>query len=236
MKIKQLLLSTVSAGALLAVGTIAANADTNVTVKSGDTVSELAQANNTTIDAIVSANALTNGGNLIYVGQTLTLPDGTSTATASQAPVQASVASQAPASQATSLVASQASVASQAPAASQAPVAVSQAASQAPVASQAPAQTVTTQAVATTTTSSASTTTVSSSSDDAAKAYIAAGESGGSYTATNGQYIGKYQLSADKLNGDYSAANQEAVASQYAIARYGSWSAAASYWAAHHAW
>ncbi|MGV0167812.1 LysM peptidoglycan-binding domain-containing protein [Furfurilactobacillus sp. WILCCON 0119] len=234
MKIKQLLLSTVSAGALLAVGTIAANADTNVTVKSGDTVSELAQANNTTIDAIVSANALTNGGNLIYVGQTLTLPDGTSTATASQAPVQASVASQAPASQATSVVASQASVASQAPAASQAPVVVSQAASQAPVASQAPAQTVTTQAV--TTTSSASTTTVSSSSDDAAKAYIAAGESGGSYTATNGQYIGKYQLSADKLNGDYSAANQEAVASQYAIARYGSWSAAASYWAAHHAW
>ena len=45
-----------------------------------------------------------------------------------------------------------------------------------------------------------------SSSEEAAKAWITNRESGGSYTATNGQYIGKYQLSASYLNGDYSAA------------------------------
>ena len=36
-------------------------------------------------------------------------------------------------------------------------------------------------------------------------------ESGGSYSARNGQYIGKYQLSASYLNGDYSAANQNVL-------------------------
>lgn len=41
---------------------------------------------------------------------------------------------------------------------------------------------------------------------------IAQRESSGSYDATNGQYIGRYQLSASYLNGDYSPANQERVA------------------------
>lgn len=50
-------------------------------------------------------------------------------------------------------------------------------------------------------------------------------ESGGSYTATNGRYIGR-QLDASYLNGDYSAANQERVAEQYVTSRYGSWDAA----------
>ena len=62
-----------------------------------------------------------------------------------------------------------------------------------------------------------------SGSEAAAKAWIAARESGGNYGATNGQYIGKYQLSASYLNGDYSAANQERVADQYVASRYGSW-------------
>ena len=69
--------------------------------------------------------------------------------------------------------------------------------------------------------------------DAAAKAWIAARESGGSYSARNGQYIGKYQLSASYLNGDYSAANQEWVADQYVSSRYGSWSAAQSFWQSH---
>lgn len=63
-------------------------------------------------------------------------------------------------------------------------------------------------------------------SEAAAKAAIAGRESGGSYTATNGQFYGKYQLSKSMLNGDYSAANQERAADQYALGRYGSWQGA----------
>ena len=71
-----------------------------------------------------------------------------------------------------------------------------------------------------------------SGSEAAAKAWIAARESGGNYGATNGQYIGKYQLSASYLNGDYSAANQERVADQYVARRYGSWQNAQAHWQA----
>lgn len=70
-------------------------------------------------------------------------------------------------------------------------------------------------------------------SDAAAKAWIAARESGGSYTAQNGQYYGKYQLSSSYLNGDYSAANQEHVADNYVASRYGSWTAAQQFWQGH---
>lgn len=66
--------------------------------------------------------------------------------------------------------------------------------------------------------------------------YIASRESGGSYSARNGQYIGKYQLSASYLHGDYSPANQERVARQYAISRYGSWQAAANFHRTHGWW
>ncbi|WP_324721564.1 aggregation-promoting factor [Latilactobacillus curvatus] len=70
------------------------------------------------------------------------------------------------------------------------------------------------------------TTTTTSSS----KEWIAQKESGGSYSARNGQLIGRYQLSASYLNGDYSAANQDRVADQYVTSRYGSWDAAKSFW------
>lgn len=70
-------------------------------------------------------------------------------------------------------------------------------------------------------------------SDAAAKAWIAARESGGSYTAQNGQYYGKYQLSSSYLNGDYSATNQERVADNYVASRYGSWTAAQQFWQGH---
>lgn len=69
------------------------------------------------------------------------------------------------------------------------------------------------------------TTTTSSS-----KEWIAQKESGGSYSARNGQLIGRYQLSASYLNGDYSAANQDRVADQYVTSRYGSWDVAKSFW------
>ena len=72
-----------------------------------------------------------------------------------------------------------------------------------------------------------------SSSEQAAKNWIANRESGGSYTARNGQYVGKYQLSASYLHGDYSAANQERVADNYVKSRYGSWVNAKNFWLSH---
>lgn len=71
-----------------------------------------------------------------------------------------------------------------------------------------------------------------SAEDAAAKEWIAQKESSGSYTAQNGQYYGRYQLSLSYLNGDLSEANQEKVANQYVVNRYGSWSAAKNFWLA----
>ena len=84
-------------------------------------------------------------------------------------------------------------------------------------------------------TTSKATTTVSASDglsaeDAAAKEWIAQKESSGSYTAQNGKYYGRYQLSLSYLNGDLSEANQEKVANQYVVNRYGSWSAAKNFW------
>ena len=84
---------------------------------------------------------------------------------------------------------------------------------------------------------SKATTTVSASDglsaeDAAAKEWIAQKESSGSYKAQNGQYYGRYQLSLSYLNGDLSPENQEKVANQYVVNRYGSWSAAKNFWLA----
>lgn len=65
-----------------------------------------------------------------------------------------------------------------------------------------------------------------------AKEWIAQKESSGSYDATNGRYIGRYQLDSSYLNGDYSEANQERVADSYVAGRYGSWEAAQDFWMA----
>lgn len=72
-----------------------------------------------------------------------------------------------------------------------------------------------------------------SGSEEAAKNWIVSRESGGNYNARNGQYVGKYQLSASYLGGDYSPAHQDAVANQYVKGRYGSWTNAQAFWASH---
>lgn len=82
-------------------------------------------------------------------------------------------------------------------------------------------------------TSATTTTSTYTGSNSDAKDWIANRESSGSYTAQNGQYYGKYQLSASMLNGDYSAANQERVADQYVASRYGSWDNAKAFWLQH---
>ena len=133
-------------------------------------------------------------------------------------------ASDAAAAQADSAAAASQAAASQA-AASQAAAAQAQAAQQQSAQVQA-----TTYSANTTTTTYTSTV---SGDEAAAKAWIANKESGGSYTAQNGQYYGKYQLSSSYLNGDYSAANQEQVADNYVANRYGSWTAAQQFWQSH---
>lgn len=96
----------------------------------------------------------------------------------------------------------------------------------------------TTQTVTTETSSEATVATTTSYSsnlsaeDAAAKEWIAQKESGGSYTAQNGIYYGRYQLTNTYLNGDYSPENQERVADAYVANRYGSWSAAKAFWLA----
>ena len=98
-------------------------------------------------------------------------------------------------------------------------------------------QKTTEQATTSKTDTTQATTTVSASDglsaeDAAAKEWIAQKESSGSYTAQNGKYYGRYQLSLSYLNGDLSEANQEKVANQYVVNRYGSWSAAKNFWLA----
>lgn len=66
-----------------------------------------------------------------------------------------------------------------------------------------------------------------------ARDYIVTHESHGSYTARNGRYIGKYQLDQNYLNGDFSPANQERVAHDYVLKRYGSWTNAMNHWKNH---
>lgn len=65
-----------------------------------------------------------------------------------------------------------------------------------------------------------------------AKEWIAQRESGGSYTARNGKYVGRYQLTDSYLNGDYSPENQERVADAYVSKRYGGWEQARQAWIA----
>lgn len=200
MKLNKLLLSATAAAGFFAATTAVANADT-VTVQAGDTVSEIADKYNTTVEEIQNLNQLENV-NLIYVGEELVVN------TNGQAATTAS--SEAPA--ATATVSSQAPV-QQAPAQ---PVAQQQVAS-------APAQQATSQQTYTAP--------AAASADEAsAREFIAARESGGSYSAANGQYYGKYQLSRSYLGGDLSAANQERVANNYVQSRYGSWTAAKNHW------
>lgn len=204
MKMKKVLVSAAALTGTIAGATVVANADT-VTVKAGDTVSELAQKYNTTVNTIQQLNNLSNP-NLIFVGQQLKVNnDNNGQAVAQQnTNNNAQVAQQQATSQNTQAQASTQQAAQQ------------QSASQ------------NTQAQASNNNYSSSV----SGNDAAAKAWIAQHESSNNYNARNGQYIGKYQLSASYLNGDYSPANQERVADQYVAQRYGSWTNAQRFWEA----
>lgn len=197
-KIKTTLAGVAALFAVFAPSFVSAQESSTYTVKEGDTLSEIAETHNTTVEKLAENNHIDNI-HLIYVGQELVI-DGPVAPVATPAPTTYA----APAAQDETV---------------SAPVAeTTEVAEEAPVAS-APVEAET----------SAPSATVSGSEAEA-KEWIAQKESGGSYTATNGQYIGRYQLTDSYLNGDYSAENQERVADAYVAGRYGSWSAAKNFW------
>ena len=198
--------TTLAAGAAFFMGTTA-HADEAYTVQSGDTLSTISQkyvGDNSLINAIAESNSISDI-NLIYSGQQLTIPTEGSAQVAAepQAAVQEAPVQTEPVQAEQPVVQETVQTETQA----------------APVAETQPAPAVTETAATPASTSSA-------------KEWIAQKESSGSYTATNGRYIGRYQLDSSYLNGDYSAANQERVAEQYVASRYGSWEAAKAFWEA----
>ena len=204
-KIKTTLAGVAALFAVFAPSFVSAQESSTYTVKEGDTLSEIAETHNTTVEKLAENNHIDNV-HLIYVGQELVI-DGPVAPVATPAPATyAAPAAQdetvsAPVAETTEVV-EEAAPAASAPVAEEI-VAVAE--------TSAPAATV-------------------SGSEAEAKEWIAQKESGGSYTATNGQYIGRYQLTDSYLNGDYSAENQERVADAYVAGRYGSWTAAKNFW------
>lgn len=204
-KIKTTLAGVAALFAVFAPSFVSAQESSTYTVKEGDTLSEIAETHNTTVEKLAENNHIDNI-HLIYVGQELVIdgpvaPAATPTPTTYAAPAAQDETVSAPAAETTEVAEEAAPVAS------------------APVAEE---------TVATAETSAPAATV--SGSEAEAKEWIAQKESGGSYTATNGQYIGRYQLTDSYLNGDYSAENQERVADAYVAGRYGSWSAAKNFW------
>lgn len=216
MNLNKVLLSAATVVGFTAATAAAANADT-VTVNAGDTLSHIASRNNTTVEALQQLNNLENI-NLIFPGQKIEV--GGQAQTIEQAPVvvaqpaQTTQAAQAAQAQAVAQAQAKAAVEAQQAAQAQAQAAAQQAA----------------QGQSYTVAQQPTTNTTGNGDEAAAREWIAGKESGGSYTVTNGQYIGKYQLSASYLNGDYSAENQERVANNYVSSRYGSWTNAKQHW------
>ncbi|MEE6658380.1 LysM peptidoglycan-binding domain-containing protein [Pediococcus acidilactici] len=205
------LLSGAAIGAAMITTSGSASADEIYTVKSGDTLSEISYTFglNGDYNTIAKANNIADV-NVIYVGQKLKITNDGDIKQATNKDVQ-----QLPeVKQNTNAAGS-----------TQAQTTQTQAQT-----SQAPVQQKAAPVRQANTSNNNSYSSNATGNEAAAKAWIAARESGGSYTARNGQYVGKYQLSSSYLNGDYSAANQERVADNYVKSRYGSWSAAKNVW------
>lgn len=195
-KIKTTLAGVAALFAVFAPSFVSAQESSTYTVKEGDTLSEIAETHNTTVEKLAENNHIDNI-HLIYVGQELVIDGPVAPATT---PAPTTYAAPAAQDEAVS-----------------APVAeTTEVEEETPVVS----ETVAEETVASTV----------SGSEAEAKEWIAQKESGGSYTATNGRYIGRYQLTDSYLNGDYSAENQERVADAYVAGRYGSWTAAKNFW------
>ena len=202
-KIKTTIAGVATLLAFFAPSLASAQETVTYTVKSGDTLSEIAEKYNTTVEKLAAKNNIKDI-HLIYVDQVLVI-EGTAPSTATATAAASATTYEAPATAeeiAEEATETTATTPYEAPAAPAAPAAESN-------------------------TAAASTV---SGSEAEANEWIAQKESGGSYTATNGRYIGRYQLTDSYLNGDYSAENQERVADAYVAGRYGSWTAAKNFW------
>lgn len=203
---KKLFVTVATALGVTTVSAAAVNADT-ITVKSGDTLSKIAKEYNTSISSLQSLNSLSNI-NMIYAGQQLKVNNNGEQQVATTTAVNNGTASQATQTQNVQATNTQTTQ---------------------PAAQQVSYNTTTTSNNNQTSSNNNYSSNLSSS-EEAARAWIVARESGGNYNARNGQYIGKYQLSASYLNGDYSEANQDKVADEYVTSRYGSWQGAQQHW------
>ena len=199
-KIKTTIAGVAALLAFFAPSLASAQETVTYTVKSGDTLSEIAEKYNTTVEKLAAKNNIKDI-HLIYVDQVLVI-EGTAPSTATATAAASTTTYEAPAATEETAEEVTETTTYEAPATPAAPAAESN-------------------------TAAASTV---SGSEAEAKEWIAQKESGGSYTATNGRYIGRYQLTDSYLNGDYSAENQERVADAYVAGRYGSWTAAKNFW------
>lgn len=199
-KIKTTIAGVATLLAFFAPSLASAQETVTYTVKSGDTLSEIAEKYNTTVEKLAAKNNIKDI-HLIYVDQVLVI-EGTAPSTATATAAASATTYEAPAAAEETAEEVTETTTYEAPAAPATPAAESN-------------------------TAAASTV---SGSEAEAKEWIAQKESGGSYTATNGRYIGRYQLTDSYLNGDYSAENQERVADAYVAGRYGSWTAAKNFW------
>ena len=199
-KIKTTIAGVAALLAFFAPSLASAQETVTYTVKSGDTLSEIAEKYHTTVEKLAAKNNIKDI-HLIYVDQVLVI-EGTAPSTATATAAASATTYEAPATAEEIAEEATETTTYEAPATPAAPAAESN-------------------------TVAASTV---SGSEAEAKEWIAQKESGGSYTATNGRYIGRYQLTDSYLNGDYSAENQERVADAYVAGRYGSWTAAKNFW------
>lgn len=203
-------------------------------IKYGDTLGDIAKANNTTVAKLAEINHISNV-DLIFAGQTLVLPDGT-TATVAAPTATTSAQTQAPVATPTS---APAKPAAQPVAQAQAPVQqqVTQPAQQATAPTQSAKQATAPAATPTTSTNSQSDAQpAASSSDQDAMNYIIQGESGGNSSVYGLGGYGLFQLSPDKLGNDLSVAHQYQVANAYAQSRYGGWANAKAHWQTYRSW
>lgn len=177
---------------------------TSYTIQYGDTLAAIAKASDVDVDALVAINDIKNA-NLIFPGTKLSFTKDETTGEVNEVTVEDS-----------SEEATTYDVAEEV---------VTETTYEAPAEETYVAEETTYEAPAAETT--ASTTSYSSNS---AKEIIAQRESGGSYTATNGQYYGRYQLNPTLVAYGASPAEQEVAADKYVAERYGSWDAALAFW------